>query len=81
MTQAMPRAKRVELLLNALEVEKHVRRPLLAGIIDELAEPADQPEAARAARVLLRQLETGIDEREFARAIQRLRAMTQADAF
>ena len=47
MTPAMPRAKRIDLLLQAALTERHVRRPLLAELVDELVDAGQYPEAAQ----------------------------------
>ena len=69
MTPAMPRAKRIDLLLQTALTERHLRRPLLAELVDELVDAGQYPEAAQAGRALLAQLDAGIDAAEYVRLL------------
>lgn len=69
MTPAIPRAKRIYFLLQTALTERHVRRPLLAELVDELVGAGQYPEAAQAGRALLAQLDAGIDGAEYVRLL------------
>jgi hypothetical protein len=72
MTNAVPLPKRIELLLNTLRGERHLRRPLLVETVGLLA-TLDGPTAAlRASHALLERLDAGIDDSEFERRIARI---------
>ncbi len=71
----MPPAKRIELLLQTALTERHLRRALLAEVVDELVGSGQYPEAAQAGHALLTQLATGIDGREYVRRVQHMIAL------
>lgn len=76
MIQSIHRESMVEMLLNAIEVERHVRAPLLLTLIDDLAAAATCGHALEVARVVLSELESGaLDERGFRRRLAELRAV------
>jgi hypothetical protein len=89
MTQATPRSKRVELLLNTLVDERFVRHAFVSELVDELDGAAGAAgheavarlsEALRAARLLREQLTSGIADTEYKRAIARLIELTRGTA-
>ncbi len=68
-TSTLNRVRRIELLLNELRYERHVRRALLNELVDEIdqldgASPRKGP-AAIAARRLLSAVEAGEPLRDF----------------
>jgi hypothetical protein len=76
MTPQVPsRRRRIELLLNTLEAERHARRSLLGELIDLTADDPELEGAREAARLLLESAELGIvDQQEFARSVQTIEA-------
>ena len=79
MTQTFQRAALVETLLNTLEAERYMRRPLLNTIVDELSARSGLEGAVDAARAILDGLESGqLQEREFVVRIGALRELVSA---
>jgi hypothetical protein len=68
----VPGHRCVEVLLNTLRGERHVRQPLLLEVVDSLAVLPGCGDALDAARALLARLDVGIDEREYERSIARI---------
>lgn len=80
MSKVHDRSTTIELLLNALEAERYVRRALLENVIAELGAI---PEAAAEGRALLSRLDRGATELEFKSGLASLRrsvAKTRAAA-
>jgi hypothetical protein len=67
-----PGHRRVEVLLNTLRAERHLRRPLLLEAVDSLAVLYERNDALDAARDLLARLDVGIDDGEYERRISRI---------
>jgi hypothetical protein len=72
MIQTIERETIVEMLLNSLEAERYVRRPLLENVIDELVADRRFAQAAELARALLPRLDAA-SQAEFERALRDIR--------
>lgn len=70
MSKVYDRSTTIEMLLNALEAERYVRRALLENVVAELA---SQPEAAAEGRALLLRLDNGANDAEFRSGLASLR--------
>jgi len=69
----------VDKLLNTLEVERYMRGPLLATVIDELSAAEGLEMAAEAARAILDGLKSGqLPESDFGLRVRALRQLVQA---
>ena len=79
MAEIRDRALTVDMLLNTLEAERHVRRGLLQLVVDEL-ERMDLGRCAADGRRLLERLDAGAGDAEFVRCIAELRAAVRAAA-
>jgi hypothetical protein len=79
MTHGTPRITRIQLLLDILFHERFARCALVAELIEELAGAPGQAEAARAARVLLDRVNSGIADPEYKRKIARLMDLTRPE--
>jgi hypothetical protein len=78
MPRNLPREAIVEPLLNSLEVERHVRGPLLMSVIAELsANDRLAPAFDLAASMLLSLDAGGLGEADFARQVTELRALVR----
>jgi hypothetical protein len=81
MIRSIQHDRMVETLLNALETERYVRRPLLLEIIGELSTSQQFEPARGSARRLLERLETGdVTQAELGRAIAELRQLAREAA-
>jgi hypothetical protein len=78
MTKPLPPTTRIEMLLDVLSDERFLRRPLVAELVEELANAA-RPEAARAARSLFDRLNAGIADDEYKTTVARLIELAHAD--
>lgn len=78
MTRTLPREAIVEPLLNSLEVERHVRVPLLMSVIAELsANERLAPAFDLAANMLVCLDAGGLGDADFARQVTELRALVR----
>ena len=78
MIQSIQRETIVEMLLNSLEAERYVRRPLLLNIVDELSGSDALAPAAEMARSLLSTMTTGkLSESDFRLRLVELRGCVQ----
>jgi hypothetical protein len=78
MTNAVPPHRRVELLLNTLRAERHLRRPLLLEVLETLSATGTRPAARKAAGDLLERLDAGaLDDFEFDRWVGRVLELAQ----
>jgi hypothetical protein len=66
----IPPPKKVSLLINILDAERYVRRPLLQELLDELQSVPASGAAVEAARRLASEMERGIDDDGFKLAIE-----------
>jgi hypothetical protein len=72
-TRTLSQSRRIELLLNELRYERHVRRALLWELVDELDEALPHVKsAATAARGLLILVEAEIGGDDFASELDRI---------
>ncbi len=79
MIESIPRDAIVDMLLNSLVAERHVRGPLLLTLIDELGGRDDYRIAAEAARDVLARIEDkSIGEAEFALRVDEIRGLISA---
>ena len=74
MALASERRRHVQLMLNTLEGERHVQRPLLRELIEVAAGDPEFGAALSAARELLGAIDRGIDGGEFDRRVQLIAA-------
>jgi hypothetical protein len=78
MNESCRRGPIVEELLNTLEVERHVRVPLLATIVDELTLAPGLEVAADVARAMFEGLGAGtLTERDFLASLAALRELVR----
>jgi hypothetical protein len=81
MIRGMERRRLLELLLNTLEGERHLRAALLLELLDELETTEQLAPAAGLARRMLAALETGhVGDEEFTVDLATLRRLVQAHA-
>lgn len=74
MIRSIQHLEMIEMLLNTLEVERHVRRPLVVEIIGELSASSHFAAARRSAKRLLERLERGpMTNDELTRAVRDVR--------
>ena len=71
---ALTPRRRIELLLNTLEAERHARRSLLDELVDVAAEDPSFGRARAAALLLAQQIERPLDEAEFRRRLAAIAA-------
>ncbi len=81
MIKSIPREAIVDMLLNSLVGERYVRGPLLLELIDELGSREDMRLAADVARDVLARLEDKtLGEAEFARCVDEIRGLVEAQS-